>query len=175
MTSNPTRPGVGEYAPEFDAYIKLVPAGDLLEFLTQQLSRAQALFKPLSDTQSLAKHPPYTWTLKQVLGHITDCERVFGYRALRLARNDATPLPGFDESQFMQFSDVNACPLSELLEEFTLVRRGHLLLLQHFLPDAWQYRGTVSDHTTTTRAIAYAIAGHAEHHLGIVARRLSAS
>jgi hypothetical protein len=167
-----TRPPADEYAPAFDRYIRLVPDGDVSEILADQLARLQALLKPLSDAQSLALHAPYTWTLKQVLGHLTDSERVFGYRALRMARNDATPLPGFDEHQFMQFADFNACAMPELLEEFTLVRRSHVLLLRHLSADAWQWRGTVLDHAATCRALVYVMAGHVEHHLAIIKKRL---
>lgn len=131
MPHTPSRPAADEYASAFDRYIRLVPDGDVVEILEKQLARVQTLLEPLSDTQSLALHAPYTWSLKQVLGHLTDCERIFGYRALRLGRHDATPLPGFDENQFMQFADFNTSPMAELLEEFTAVRRGHVLLLRH--------------------------------------------
>jgi hypothetical protein len=173
MPDRSIRPAADEYAPDFDRYIRLVPAGDILQILAEQLARAEALLHPLSDVESLAVHPPYTWTLKQVVGHITDCERVFGYRALRLARNDATPLPGFDENRFMQFADFNAWPMSELLEEFTCVRRAHLLLLRHLSPRAWQWRGTVIGCPATPRAFAYVMVGHAEHHLAIIKKRLA--
>jgi hypothetical protein len=172
MPETAIRPTADEYAPPFDPYIRLVPAGDVLEFLDKQLGRVLTLLSPLSDAQSLALHPPYTWTLKQVLGHLTDCERIFGYRALRLGRHDATPLPGFDENQFMQFADFNTYPMSELLEEFTALRRGHLLLLRHLSPVAWGCRGTVIDHAMTPRALAYVMAGHVEHHLAIIKERL---
>src|SRR5271167_4358955 len=121
MPHTPIRPAADEYAPAFDRYIRLVPDGDVVEVLDKQLARVQMLLDPLSDAQSLALHAPYTWTLKQVLGHLTDCERIFGYRALRLGRHDSTPLPGFDENQFMQFADFDAWPMSELLEEFSFV------------------------------------------------------
>lgn len=90
-----------------------------------------------------------------------------------MARQDATPLPGFDEHQFMQAADFNSRPLPELLEEFTFVRRGHLLLLRHLPDAAWQWRGTILDHPATCRAIAYVMAGHVEHHLAIVKKRLA--
>ena len=172
MPHTPTRPAVDEYAATFDRYIRLVPDGDVVELLDKQLARVQTLLEPLSDAQSLALHAPYTWTLKQVLGHLTDCERIFGYRALRLGRHDATPLAGFDENQFMEFADFNASPMAELLEEFTAVRRGHLLLFRHLSPSAWESRGTVIDHAMTPRALAYVMAGHLEHHLAIMKKRL---
>ncbi|HEV8072444.1 MAG TPA: DinB family protein [Planctomycetaceae bacterium] len=172
MPHTATRPADDEYAPAFDRYIHLVPDGDVAELLDKQLARVQSLLEPLSDAQSLILHAPYTWSLKQVLGHLTDCERIFGYRALRLGRHDATRLPGFDENQFMQFADFNASPMKELLEEFAAVRRGHLLLFRHLSPSAWEWRGTVIDHAMTPRALAYVMAGHVEHHLAIMKKRL---
>ncbi len=167
------RPVVGEYAPVFDRYIGLVPTGDIVQTLGEQLARVQAVLQPVNEKQALTLHAPYTWTLKQVLGHLTDGERVFGYRALRLARLDPTPLPGFDETQFMESADFNSRPLAELLEEFTFVRRGHLLLLRHLPAASWQFRGTIIDHSMTCRALAYVMAGHVEHHLAIVKKRLA--
>ena len=166
------RPASDEYAPAFDPYIRLVPEGDVLETLAAQIGRMQALLQPLSDAEALKLHPPYTWTLKQVLGHVTDCERIFGYRALRLGRNDSTPLPGFDENQYVQFAGFDAWPMSELLEEFSFVRRAQICLFRHLSPEAWQRRGTVIGHTATPRAFAYVIAGHSEHHLAIIKKRL---
>jgi hypothetical protein len=174
MQGTSTRPAADEYAPDFERYIRLVPAGDVVEILAKQLARLQAVLQPLSDAESLAVHPPYSWTLKQVLGHVTDGERVFGYRALRMARQDPTPLPGFDEMHFMQFADFNSRPMAELLEEFGLVRRGHLLLLRPVSPQAWTWRGTVLGHPASCRALAYVMAGHAEHHLAIIKKRLAA-
>lgn len=174
QSAAPSRPEQHEYAPDFDKYIRLVPTGDILEILAHQLADLLALLGPLGEAESLTVHAPYTWTLKQVVGHMTDCERVFGYRALRLARNDGTPLPGFDESRYMQFVDFNAWPMAELLEEFAMVRRSHLHLLRHFTPEAWLWRGTVIDHPATARALAYAMAGHAKHHLDIARKRLGA-
>ncbi|MBI2827602.1 MAG: DinB family protein [Planctomycetia bacterium] len=172
MSISISRPDESEYAADFGRYIRLVPDGDIVEILDGQLGETMTLLGPLTDAQSLALHPPHTWSIKQVVGHVTDCERVFGYRALRLARNDATPLASFDEMHFMRFADFNGWPIAELLEEFACVRRGHVHLFRHLAPDARVWRGTVNDHATTARAMAYAIAGHAKHHLDIVRRRI---
>ena len=172
MTERASRPTLGEFAPDFERYIKLVPAGDVVAVLAEQLKRTQAIFEPLSEAQSLTVHPPYTWTLKQVLGHVTDGERVFGYRALRLARQDATPLPGFDENRFMETADFNDWPMAELLEEFICLRRSHLLLLSHVSQAAWQWRGTVLGQPASCRTFAFVMAGHMEHHLAIVKKRV---
>jgi hypothetical protein len=172
MTDRASRPTSGDYVPDFERYINLVPAGDIAAFLAEQLKRTQTIFESLSEAESLVVHPPYAWTLKQVLGHVIDGERVFGYRAMRLARLDPTPLPGFDENHFMEAADFNAWPMAELLEEFASLRRSHVLLFQHISPDAWDWRGTVLGQPSTCRALAFVMAGHMEHHLGIVNKRL---
>jgi hypothetical protein len=173
MTDRASRPVSGEYPPDFERYIDRVPAGDVVAFLREQGDRTQSIFGRLSEADSLVVHPPYAWTLKQVLGHVIDGERIFGYRALRLARKDPTPLPGFDENHFMETADFNACPITELLEEFTSLRRSHVLLFQHISPDAWSWRGTVLGQPSTSSALAFVMAGHMEHHLAIVKKRLA--
>jgi hypothetical protein len=168
------RPEPTEYAADFGKYIQLVPAGDIQGFLATQLADLLALVSGLSDEQSLVHHAPYSWSIKQVVGHVTDCERIFGYRALRIARGDATPLASFDENAYMQMSNFDRCPFIELLDEFANVRRSHLAMFKHLESEAWLRRGVVNDHPATTRAFAYAIAGHAKHHLDILHRRLAA-
>ena len=174
--SNPPvgRPGANEYAAEFGKYIELVPDGDILSLLTSQLAELLKLLSGLSAQQSLVHHAPYTWSIRQVVGHMSDCERVFGYRALRFARNDTTPLATFDETAFMQAANFDRWPLEELLREFEHVRRSNLLLLAHLEPQAWQRAGVALDHPATVRAMAYVMAGHVKHHLDILRRRLGA-
>jgi hypothetical protein len=161
-----------EYAPDFGKYIRLVPEGDIQLFLAAQLDELIGLLFGLSENESLVRHAPYTWSVKQVVGHITDCERVFGFRALWIARNDKTPLGSFDENAFMQAVNFDAVPFQEILKEFEYVRRGHLCLFQHFDSEAWIRRGVVKDHPATARAFAYVIAGHTKHHLDILHQRL---
>ena len=172
MTDRASRPTASEYASDFDRYINLVPAGDVVAALADQLKRAQTILEPLSEAESLVVHAPYAWTLKQVLGHVIDGERIFGYRALRLARQDPTPLSGFDETHFMNAADFNSVPMAELLEEFASLRRSHVLLFKHISPEAWDWRGTVLGQPATCRAFAFVMAGHMEHHLAIVKKRL---
>ena len=95
-----TRPGPTEYAPFYAGYIDLVPEADIVATLAAQLDETLALLRPLPEAVGDVRHPPYTWTVKEVVGHLTDAERVFGYRALRFARGDTTPLPGFDENAY---------------------------------------------------------------------------
>jgi hypothetical protein len=175
MMPNPTlaRPEPSEYAPDFGKYIQLVPEGNVQAFLAAQREELMGLLAGVPEHESTVPHPPYTWTIKQVVGHVTDCERIFGHRALRLSRGDATPLATFDENAYMQSASFDRWPLAELADEFDLVRRGHLSLFRHLEPEAWLRRGVVNDHPTTARAMAWAIAGHTDHHLRILHRRIA--
>ena len=166
------RPEAGEYPAGVANYVQLVPAGDLVANLADQAADLEGLVGGLSDEQALVRHAPYTWSIKQVVGHMADCERVFGYRAMRLARNDVTPLPGFDENAYMASVDFNGYPLSDLLAEFELLRHSHHLMFSHLSPDAWLRKGVVNNHPMTTRAVACVMAGHAQHHLDILHKRL---
>ena len=168
-----TRPAADEYPAAVANYVQLVPAGNLLTVLAAQVEDLAALIAPLNESDALARHAPYAWTIKQVIGHLTDCERVFGYRSLRIARNDKTPLPGFDENAYMEAVDFDRCPISELLEEFSLLRRSHQLMLGQLAADAWLCTGVVNAHAMSTRAVACVMAGHAQHHLNILHKRLT--
>lgn len=174
MTPSPIipRPDPAEYGPGFGTYIALVPDADLLEFLERQLAQVLALLNGLTEDQALIHHAPYTWSIKQVVGHMSDTERIFAYRALRIARNDPTPLAPFDQDAYMTFSDFDRIPLGGLLAEFEHVRRSNLLLFEHMTPQAWARRGVVNDHAASAGTFAFAIGGHAKHHLDILRRRL---
>lgn len=166
------RPDESEYPTHVTGYVAKVPAGNLLQVLTVQAEDLKWLVGSLNDEEALVRHAPYTWSIKQVVGHLADCERVFGYRTMRIARADSTPLPGFDENAYMQAVDFDSRPLAELLEEFVLQRRAHLLMLAGLVPGAWLRRGVVSDHPISARAAACVMAGHAQHHLDILHQRL---
>ena len=166
------KPNPDDFGP-FGTYIRLVPEGGIHEILSQQLTDLKQTLSNLSESDALRLHPPYTWTLHQVLGHVTDCERVFGYRALRLARQDATPLPSFHENEYMKHAHFDAIPLAALLTEFELLRRSHLLMISHFNTTDWSFRGTASKVPMTTAAMVYVIAGHTKHQLDIIKNRLT--
>ncbi len=167
-----SRPEASEHNPYFGKYIQLVPNGDIREFLDSQLTELLALLTPLAEPQSLVRHAPYTWSIKQVLGHMTDGERVFGHRALWVARGASAPLSSFDENDFMRHIDFDHWPFAELLEEFQFVRRSQIHFFRHLDADAFLRRGIVGEHSTSVRAIAYVIAGHVKHHLDILHKRL---
>jgi hypothetical protein len=172
MPTTIARPDPAEYSPALADYIRLVPEGDLLATLAAQADDLAGLVAKLSDAQALTRHPPYTWSIKQVVGHLIDCERVFGYRAMRLARNDATPLAGFDENAYMRFVDFDRYPIAELATEFDALRRSHLALFRHLDPDALLRTAIVNGSPITVRAIAHVMAGHTAHHLAILHARL---
>lgn len=171
-TSTIARPEPGEYSPGVEKYVQLVPAGNPLATLAAQAEQLTRLIGELSDAEALVRHAPYTWSIKQVVGHLTDCERVFGYRAMRLARNDATPLPSFDENAYMQAANFDRWPLGELLAEFDALRRSHVLMFRHLEADAWLRSGVVNGHPMTARAVVFVMAGHMAHHLTILRQRL---
>jgi hypothetical protein len=167
------RPSPTEYAPFYETYVRLVAEDDILAALEAQLGDVLALLRPVPEAAGAVRHPPYTWSVKDVVGHVTDAERVFGYRALRFARGDATPLPGFDENTYAQAADCDRRPLADLVAEFEAVRRSSLGLFRSLPDAAWQRGGEANGQPVTVRALAYIIAGHARHHTAILRRRLS--
>jgi arsenate reductase len=167
-----SRPEPTEYAAPYRGYIALVPEGDILTVLANQLDDALTFLRYVKESDASVPHPPYTWTIKQALGHIIDAERIFGIRALRFARNDPTPLPTFDEIDYVRHANFNARTVRDLVEEFELIRRSHLSLFRHLDEKAWLRTGVASGYDVSVRALAYIIAGHAQHHLVIVRKRL---
>jgi hypothetical protein len=166
------RPEPSEYALHYGNYIRLVPEEDVLEAMKSELARTLELLRAVSEDESLRRHPPYTWSVRQVVGHLIDSERVFGYRALRFARGDATPLPGFDENAYAAAAGSDRIALADLAEEFEALRRSHLCLFAGLPGDAWDRRGLANQAEVSVRALAYVVVGHERHHMAIVRKRL---
>jgi hypothetical protein len=171
-TSINFRPEPAEYSPANGTYIALVPEADILAVLEGQLEEMLALLHGVTEEQGNTRHPPYTWSVKEVIGHITDAERVFGYRALCFARQDPTPLPGFDENAYVQSAGFDAYRLRDLVAEFEFLRRSHLCFFRGLPSAAWQRRGVANGNPVSVRALAYILAGHARHHGTILRQRL---
>lgn len=160
------KPAAGEYAPYTSAYIDLLPDdGLVLMHLHENMQRVQDLFLAQSEARLSTPCAAGEWTMKEILSHVIDTERIFACRALRIARNDPTPLPAFDQERYARYADANARSAEDLLEEFTAVRLATLALFRSLNDQAWQRVGKASEYALSIRAIVYIIAGHELHHL----------
>jgi hypothetical protein len=164
MAEGLARPGNDEYGEYYGGYIRQVPEVDLFEFLTQQPGMLRDLLKGVDEATAGARPAPAEWSIKEVIGHVIDTERVFAYRALRVSRGDETPLPGFDQNPYVEIADFNGRSLADLLDEFELLRRANLLQFKPLKPEAFTRRGTASGFPISARALLYMMAGHAQHH-----------
>lgn len=158
-------PGADEYAPYYGRYVGRTAGRDVLEVLDTQLAEVPAFFRGIPAALHGHRYEPGKWSIREVLGHVADTERVMAYRALRIARGDTTPLPGFDENAFAAVAGSDGRRLESLLAEWEAVRRATLALFRHLDAEAWTRRGTASDAAVSVRALAHIIAGHTEHHL----------
>jgi hypothetical protein len=165
------RPAPDEYNAYYERYISRVPPGRVLERLAAQQDAVAATFGPLDERTALHRYEPGKWSVKEVLGHLTDAERVFSHRALRFARADATPLPGFDENAYVPAAGFDRRDIASLLSEWRAVRTATLALFQGLDPEAWDRRGIASEAPASVRALAYMTAGHTDHHLGVLRER----
>jgi hypothetical protein len=168
------RPELTEYAGFFQGYVDLVPEADVLPAMAAQLDEALAFLRGVPEAAATVCHPPYTWTLKEVVDHLTDGERVFGYRALRFGRGDTTALPGFDEGAFATAAESDRLPLADIIAAFEAARRSNLCLFRSLPAAAWDRSGIANDNRVSVRALAYIIVGHARHHTAILRKRLGA-
>lgn len=167
------RPTAGEYADFYATYVKLVLEEDVLVALETQLDDTLLLLHSISEEDSLVRHAPYTWSTREVVGHMTDAERVFGYRTLRFARGDETPLPGFDEGAYATAAGFDRTSLGALASEFEAARRSNMFLFKNLGDEAWGRGGDANGSRVTVRALAYIVVGHARHHTAILRKRLS--
>jgi hypothetical protein len=165
---NLERPQADEFAPYYATYINKVAQGNILETLEKQIPEYHQALGALDDSAALFRYAPGKWTVKEVLGHVIDSERVFAYRAMRIARADATALPGYDENHFVANAAFNSRPLEDLLREFEYLRRSDVVLFGSFDREAAMRRGTANQLSVSVRAIIYICAGHAAHHLGVL-------
>jgi hypothetical protein len=170
-----SRPPQTEYSPYFGRYIDLVAAADFSAVLTRQPAEYGARLGALSQEQAGFRYAPGKWSIREVVGHVMDAERVFGYRALCIARGETLSLPSFDENAYAAKAGHDGCPLRELLEEFAYVRRGHIALFEHLDQAAWERTGTVNQNAISVRGLAYIMTGHAQHHAGILNQRYAAA
>jgi hypothetical protein len=165
------RPSPDEYAPYFGRYIDEVPSGDVLETLQRQMAEAQALLHGIPESRALHRYAPGKWSIKEVVGHVSDTERIFTYRALCFARSERAPLPGFEEDEYVAAAGFDTRPLSDLARELGSVRVATLALFRGLSDEALLRRGTANARPYSVRAIAYIIAGHERHHARVLRER----
>ena len=166
-----TRPATTEYAPYYERYVGLVPAGDIVQTLSTQLEETLTALGAIPEAQAGYRYAPGKWSIKEVIGHIIDSERIFAYRALCFARNDNRPIAGFEQDDYMQNSDFDARTLADLAAEFEYVRRGNIMLFDSLSDAAWSRRGIASDVEVSVHALGFIIAGHERHHMKVLKER----
>jgi uncharacterized damage-inducible protein DinB len=164
----PGRPDSTEYTSHAGGYVSLVPGDDVMSVLSSEIEKTIALFKSLDPSLS---YGPGKWTVKQMLQHVIDTERIFTARMLRLARHDEIPLPGFEQDDYAANAPVDHRDYGEMLEEFRIVRQSSLMLYRSLLPDAWKRRGTVSEQSVTVRGLIFTSAGHELYHAKLLRER----
>lgn len=171
MQARTERPGEGEYLAYYAKYVALVPPGDIVTILREQGQSLLELLRHVPEDAAGFAYAPGKWSIREVIGHLCDCERVFAYRALRFARADHTPLPGFDEQQWMPPSHYQARALAHIAAEFAAVRAATIALLDGLPEEAWSRQGEANGHPISVRALAVIVAGHELHHRAILLER----
>ena len=168
MSDAAAKPANNEYAEYYGRYIDLVPSGNITDTLRGQMTDTLNLLAGLTEEKSLHRYADGKWSIKEVIGHIIDCERIFAYRALRLARNDQTPLSGFEQDDYVTNGGFDQRQLSDLAKEYEHVREATVDLFEGLGQEAWGRRGKANDVEVSVRAIAWIISGHELHHKGVI-------
>jgi hypothetical protein len=176
MTSRlETRPEASEYAPSHAGYVALVPEGNIVAILEAQPAEVRGRLASLSPAAWDFRYGPGKWSIKEVLGHMIDSERVFAYRALSIARGERQSLPGFDENDYAAASDLSGVSPADLLDQLEFERRANALLFRSLSESAWASRGVANAQSVTPRGIAFVMAGHVRHHLEVLRTRYLAA
>lgn len=165
------RPERNEYAEYYHKYVEKVPQGNIVDILDDQLNSIVNFFSHITEEKSKHRYAPGKWSIKEVLGHIMDAERVFAYRALRFSRGDEKPLLSFEENQYIAGSTYDSTPLQLLVEEFSYIRKANIHMFKNFSDEMWMKKGIASNNPVTVRGLAYIIAGHTQHHINIIEER----
>jgi hypothetical protein len=172
MPSHTTiRPQPDEHAPFYGGYVALVPDGDVIEILERQADAMQALLASVPEERGGHRYAPGKWSIREVVGHLADTERIMACRALRIARGDPTPLPGFDENAYVEQGGFDTRSLEGLGLELRAARRHTVELFRHLPARAWARRGVANGVPVSVRALAHIIAGHEMHHRALLQER----
>ncbi|HVU11261.1 MAG TPA: DinB family protein [Phototrophicaceae bacterium] len=160
------RPHSDEYNPFYAGYIGRVPeGGDIFALMSAQPDELRALLQHVSDEQANLRPAPDEWSIKEVIGHINDAERVFAFRTMSITRGEQKALPGFEQNDYVRATDFNARSLADLVEEFALQRRANVICFQPLSEAEIDRRGTASTYPISARALLYIMVGHVMHHV----------
>jgi hypothetical protein len=166
MPEHISLPGSDEYAPFYSDYIqRALQRGDVFAGLSEQIDELHTALSSLSDAQARFKPGPEEWSIKEVIGHLNDGERVFSYRLLRISRGDATPLPGFEQENYVRAAGFDNSPLEDLIDEFEHLRRANVIAIRNMTAEAIEHCGTASGAAVSARALIHMLVGHVDHHM----------
>lgn len=166
------RPAKDEYFEYYANYINQVPEGNIFEILESQNRELEDFFARVSDRDASVVHPPYSWTTKQVVGHLIDAERIFANRLHRFACGDLQDENGMEQDPYVAYNDYETPTIRSLVDELVHCRKANSLLLRRIKASAWDNRANASGHPITVRALAYILVGHINHHMKILRQRL---
>jgi hypothetical protein len=166
-----SRPDASEYAPFYHGYVEAVPEGDIVDLLRSGGQELAEAIGRIPEDRGGFRYGPEKWSIREVLGHLIDAERIFAYRALRVGRGDHTPLASFDENEYVKTAGADARTIADLVRELRAVRETTVMLFASLSDEAWGLRGVASGKDVSLRALAYITAGHARHHLRILRER----
>jgi len=166
-----SRPDSTEYAEFYANYISRVPEGSVLEFMIRQIGEYRQLLRGISEEAAAAAPAPGKWSVKQVLGHLCDTERVITYRALRFARGDSKELRGFEQDDYVREANSNSRTVEDLVSELEGIRKATVALFGSLPPEAERRAGVANGNPVTVRALAYIVVGHGQHHLELLRAR----
>jgi hypothetical protein len=170
-TPTPGRPDASEYPPFYHGYVSNVPDGDIVALLRDGGRELVSTLSAVPEERGGFRYGEGKWSIREVVGHMIDAERIFSYRLLRIARGDVTPLPGFDENEFARTAGSDSRTMASLVKELAAVRESSVLLFESLPADSWPRKGVASGKEVTARALAYIVVGHARHHLRILRER----
>lgn len=165
------RPSETEFSDEAASYVALVPENDVMKVLREQVEIVRKIISGIPEEQELFRYAPEKWSIREMVGHLNDGERVFGFRAFTFARGDAAALLGFDENEYVRQSNSEQTQLQNLLAEFITLRQSNVMMLEQLKEDAWERVGVANDNPVSVRAIVWIMAGHVRHHLNILTER----
>lgn len=165
------RPEKTEYDPYYERYVSLVADGDIIGTLGAQSTHLQDIFTGLREEKGEFRYADGKWSIKELLGHLIDGERMFAYRLFRISRGDETPIEGFEQDGYIENAHSNERSFADILEEFSLLRRANMILFKNLDDAAWSRIGTANNVQVSVRALIYIMAGHIEHHLTILRER----